>query len=157
MSEPRTLLEYLGLHDLFAGLEREQLIAVRQCAEEVRLRPGAYMIRQGGAADRCYIIRSGTASIEMNQDSRTPIQLLGAADVLGWSWLFPPFTWHFDAKATSVVEAVTLDSACLRSLFDRHPRLGLTLTTRFSAMILDRLQATRRRLTARTPGRGTGT
>ncbi len=74
------------------------------------------------------------------------IETLGPGDVVGWSWLFPPYRWQFDAVALERVAAVALDGACLRAKCDDDTRLGFELTRRFAGVLIDRLQATRLRL-----------
>jgi hypothetical protein len=71
--------------------------------------------------------------------------------VLGWSWLYPPYRWHFGAVAVSTTHAVTFDAARVRALLQRDPNLGFELTTRFLHVMGDRLQAARRRMTGVPP------
>jgi hypothetical protein len=74
------------------------------------------------------------------------IGTLEAGEVLGWSWLFAPYHWHFDARAVGVVRATAFDGACLRGKCDDDPRLGYELMRRFAAVMIDRLQWTRLQL-----------
>jgi hypothetical protein len=74
------------------------------------------------------------------------IQTVDEGDVVGWSWLFPPFRWHFDARALDSVRAVAFDGACLRDKCDDDHSLGYELLRRFSPVMLARLQATRLQL-----------
>ncbi len=74
------------------------------------------------------------------------IETLGPGEVVGWSWLFPPYRWHFDAVALEPVRAVALDGLCLHAKCEENPRLGFDLTRRFAGVLVDRLQATRLRL-----------
>ncbi|MDH3719745.1 MAG: Crp/Fnr family transcriptional regulator, partial [Planctomycetota bacterium] len=63
--------------------------------------------------------------------------------VLGWSWLFPPYIWYFDARAMIRTRAVAVDGLCLRAKCDEDPKLGYELMKRFSAILNSRLQAAR--------------
>ena len=74
------------------------------------------------------------------------IETLEEGDLLGWSWLFPPYRWHFDARALDLVRAVAFDGACLRGKIDDDHALGYELLDRFSPVMLERLQATRLQL-----------
>jgi len=74
------------------------------------------------------------------------IEQLGPGTVLGWSWMLPPYRWHFTAIATEQVLAIELDGRGVRRLCDEDPALGYELTRRFAAVLLDRLQAARMRL-----------
>jgi CRP/FNR family transcriptional regulator, cyclic AMP receptor protein len=74
------------------------------------------------------------------------IETVEAGDVVGWSWLFPPYRWHFDARALSTVRATVFDGACLRDKCRADPELGFELMSRFAQVMLERLQWTRLRL-----------
>ena len=66
--------------------------------------------------------------------------------MLGWSWLFPPYRWQFDARATAETSAIALDGACLRGKCDDDSALGYRLMQRFAQLIQQRLQQTRLQL-----------
>lgn len=78
-----------------------------------------------------------------------PIQTLGPGDVLGWSWLFPPYYWHFDARALEPTEAVFFHGTPLREECESDHDLGYELVKRMSAVMMRRRQATRRSLLER--------
>ena len=63
--------------------------------------------------------------------------------MLGWSWLFPPYRWHFGARAVDQVRAIALDGACLRRQVRDDPAFGYALPGRFAPVMVERLQATR--------------
>ena len=79
---------------------------------------------------------------------RGPITLdtLGAGEVLGWSWLFPPYRWHFDAQTVEQTRAIAFNGECLRTKCDADPHLGYALMQRFAHIMMQRLQATRLQL-----------
>ena len=74
------------------------------------------------------------------------IDTVEEGDVLGWSWLIPPYHWHFDARAIDLTRAIALDGKCLRTKCEEDHNLGYELLKRFSHIIEQRLQATRIRL-----------
>jgi CRP/FNR family cyclic AMP-dependent transcriptional regulator len=74
------------------------------------------------------------------------LQTLGEGDLLGWSWLFPPYIWQFDARAQEDVRATAFDGACLRTKCDADPALGYDLMKRLARLVSSRLEATRRQL-----------
>ena len=67
-------------------------------------------------------------------------------DILGWSWLFPPYRTMFDARALGVVRTLAFDAACLRGKCEQDHTLGYELLGRFAPVMLGRLQATRLQL-----------
>jgi hypothetical protein len=74
------------------------------------------------------------------------IETVGDGELLGWSWLIPPFQWHFDARALNLTRAIALDARCLRGKCDADPALGYELLKRFSQVMEQRLEATRLQL-----------
>lgn len=140
-----TLEPYLAEHPLFRDLSPAYVTLLSGCASNVRFAAGERIFRQGENADRCYLIRHGKVSVEICSPTDGPVtvQTLGPGEVLGWSWLFPPYRWHFDARATESSTAIALDGKCLRGKCDKDPKLGYELMKRLSALIHARMQAAR--------------
>jgi CRP-like cAMP-binding protein len=143
--EINTLELILAEHPLFRDLGSAYVKLLSECAANVRFDAGKTIFRHGEPADRFYLIRDGRISVEIASpsDGALTIQTLEAGEVLGWSWLFPPYTWYFDARALTTTKALALDCRCLRAKCDADPALGYELMKRFSAILHARLQATR--------------
>jgi CRP-like cAMP-binding protein len=77
---------------------------------------------------------------------RVIIETLGRGDVIGLSWLLPPYQWRFGAVTTAPMQAFELDGRAVRAACDADPALGYELTRRFIGVVVHRLQATRDRL-----------
>src|SRR5258708_28432944 len=71
------------------------------------------------------------------------IETSEAGGVLGWSWLFPPYRWHFSARVVEPVRAIALDGTCLRTKGEEDHDLGYELMKRVAQIMMERLQATR--------------
>jgi CRP-like cAMP-binding protein len=71
------------------------------------------------------------------------IQTIEKGEILGWSWLIPPHTWHFDARALEPIRALAIDGKCLRAKCEANHDLGYELLKRVSSIMYQRLQATR--------------
>jgi CRP-like cAMP-binding protein len=99
-------------------------------------------------ADRFWLIQRGRVNLDTHVPGRgdVVVETLGPAAVLGWSWLFPPYRWHFGAVAVENTLSIELDGPGVRQLCARDPALGYELSTRFMQVMVDRLQATRLRL-----------
>lgn len=140
--------ELIATHSFGAGLTREHLALVAPCAINVSLEPGAMLCVEGVSADTFYLLRRGHVSIEVHEAARGPIviETVGPGDVVGWSWLVPPYRWTFDARALEPVGAIAFDGACLRTKSLEDPSLGFALLSRVAEELLRRLQATRVRL-----------
>ena len=133
---------------VFADLSAGELETVAGCGRNVRFDAGEQLFREGDGADVFYVVRHGSVAVETFVPARGPmmIETIEAGEVIGWSWLFPPYRWHFDARALTLVRATYFDGACLRGKCDADPALGYTLMSRFAQVLIERLQWTRLRL-----------
>jgi CRP/FNR family cyclic AMP-dependent transcriptional regulator len=143
-----TLEPLLRDHPFLKDLAPEYLALLAGCATNVRFGAGSFLFREGGAADRCFLIREGKLALEIAAAGRGSIivQTVGAGDVAGFSWLLEPHQWQFDGRVVEPVHAVALDGTCLRGKCADDPRLGFELTQLFARLAIQRLQATRLQL-----------
>ena len=144
----QTLEPVLAEHPFFQGLAPEYLRVLVGCASNVRFESGQQLFREGEEANEFYLIRHGKVALEVYVPGRgsITIQTLGVGEILGWSWLVPPYQWRFDARAVELVRAIALDGKCLRTKCEDDPRLGFALLKRFAHVMTERLQATRLQL-----------
>jgi CRP/FNR family cyclic AMP-dependent transcriptional regulator len=142
------IAELVASHPLLAGLPGDAVAQVAGCARNVAYGPGDLLLAEGDQADTLFLVRRGRVAIEIHAPGRGSIvvETVGPGAVVGWSWLFPPFRWQFDARAVTPVGVVAVDAACLRAKADADDALGHQLVTRVAAVLLERLQATRIRL-----------
>jgi len=133
-------------HPFIAGLPHTAELAGR--ARLIEFAPGGRLFDEGDEADRFWLIQTGKVALDLHVPGRDDvvIETLGDGDVLGWSWLFPPYRWHFGARAVADTSAVEFDGPAVRAVCDADPALGYALTRRFLGVMLDRLQSTRIRL-----------
>jgi CRP/FNR family cyclic AMP-dependent transcriptional regulator len=145
---PRSLEDVLSEARFLEGLSPGELKLLAGCASNAHFDEGEYLVREGDPADTFYLLRQGTVALETFVPTRGPvvIETIEAGEVLGWSWLFPPYHWHFDARASTVVRATGFDGTCLRTKCEDDPALGYDLMSRFAQVLIERLQATRLRL-----------
>jgi CRP/FNR family cyclic AMP-dependent transcriptional regulator len=144
----RTLDSVVREAPLFAAFDPDFARQLAGCATTAGADRGEMIFREGEPANTFWLIRHGRVGLELRSPSSggLAIETLGPGDVLGWSWLFPPYRWHFDARALDDVRAIAVDGACLRGKCEEDPAFGYALMKRFSHVMLDRLQATRLRL-----------
>jgi len=135
-------------HPFLEGLDPEKLKIIASCAREVSFESGHMIYNEGDEADHFLLILNGKAAIEVfgGQRGSFTIQTVGPGDVLGWSWLFPPFQRRFDARALEPTRAIALDGKFLREKAEEDHNLGYELLKRFSKIVVERLQATRLQL-----------
>ena len=144
----RTLENSVAKHPFCKGLSVPQLRILTDSAMETKFEAGQLIFREGDIANRFYLIQEGQVALESLAIDREPvlIQTIGAGDVLGWSWLFPPYYWHFDARALEPTTAIFFYGTRLREQCEADHELGYELIKRMSMIMLNRLQATRRQL-----------
>lgn len=144
----KTLLQRLATHPFLRGLKRQQLDLISQGAEELIFEPGDIIFREQEPASHFYLIEAGELALDsyVPHDGYAPIQRIGAGHVLGWSWLLAPFLWQFRAQAVKQTRVLRLDGAHALICCERDHELGYTLLKRVTQVVIERLQATRRRL-----------
>jgi CRP/FNR family transcriptional regulator, cyclic AMP receptor protein len=143
-----TLAPILSEHPFLKGLDQKHLQLITGCASNVRFDAGQIIFREGEEADQFYIIRQGKVALQIYTPAHGSIIIdtLTDGDILGWSWLIPPYQWRFDAVATELTRAIALDGKCLRSKCEADHDLGFELLKRFSSIVDSRLESTRIRL-----------
>jgi CRP-like cAMP-binding protein len=142
-----TVYEMLAAQPFLAGLSPRQLDRLSVWSARSMFHAGTRLFEEGGRADRFWIISEGHVTLDTRVPGATVVvDTLGPGAVLGWSWLFPPYRWHFGASAVETTLAIELDGPGVRSLCERDPAIGYQLVSRFVAVVVDRLQATRLRL-----------
>jgi CRP-like cAMP-binding protein len=132
-------------HRFFAGLRQEFIDLVTGCCKNARFDAGQFLLREGGAADQIYLIRQGRVALQISDPARGDIvfQTLGEGDLVGVSWLIPPYRWSHDAKALELVRAISIDAKCLRNKSEADHSLGYEMMKRFVPVLVERLHATR--------------
>jgi CRP/FNR family transcriptional regulator, cyclic AMP receptor protein len=143
-----TLDELLADAPVFAGLGPGALTLIAGCAQNVGFDEDALLFREGEPADTFYVVRRGRVALELHTPERggIVIETIERGEVVGWSWLFEPYRWHFDARADTPVRAIAFDGACLRGKCEDDKELGYELMKRFGQVMIDRLQHARVRM-----------
>ena len=132
----------------FDGLHSEDVAFLDSIAGRETVEAGDPLFEKGGDAEYLYIVESGTLALQLPRDKKDPISLmtLNPGELIGWSWLFPPYKWNFDARALNECELLTLDTACIRRRMDCDPGFGFRIMQSLVGTMHDRLTATRLQL-----------
>ena len=133
-------------HPFLKAMPPEHLEHLLVNAQEVEFQSGDIIFREGEPANRLYLIESGRVAIRAGKQSGKIIQTLGAGEVLGWSWLFPPFSWHFSAHAVEPTKCIVLDGGHLLVTAEENSEFGYDLMRRISQILVGRLQTTRKKM-----------
>lgn len=145
---PETIADLLSRQPFFAGLDAEALGFIADCGENVHFEAGRYLFREGNDADRFFVVRDGHVALESYAPGRGPlvIDTVAAGELLGISWLVPPYRLMFDARAVVDVRATAFDGACIRAKCEHDAELGFELMQRVAVVMQKRLQSARVRL-----------
>ncbi|MBB0246941.1 Crp/Fnr family transcriptional regulator [Streptomyces alkaliphilus] len=138
MPAPKQLLKSLSPE------YRERLLRV---SREVSFPQGHRIFEERGRADRFWVLRSGSVTLDLRLpgDRTGSVAILDPGDLLGWSWLFPPYEWDFGAEAVSPVRAHEFLGSEVRELCDRDPAFGYLLMRLFAEILANRLRLARSR------------
>jgi CRP/FNR family transcriptional regulator, cyclic AMP receptor protein len=130
-------------HPFFSGMRPEHLQLLVGCASNARFEPGQFVLHEGDEANEFYLVRQGKVALEVHCPGRGDInvQTLGEGDIVGWSWLVPPYNWRFDARALEPTRAIALDGKCLREKCERDYALGYELLKRFAHVMVECLES----------------
>jgi CRP/FNR family transcriptional regulator, cyclic AMP receptor protein len=132
----------------FKDLDPQYVKIISGCASNVKFEAGEYLFHEGEEADSFYIVRQGKIAVEIYAAEKGSLLVdsVENGEILGWSWLIPPYLWRLDARATEFTRAIALDGKCLRTKCEKDSKLGYELFKRFAPIIEQRLQATRYQL-----------
>jgi CRP/FNR family cyclic AMP-dependent transcriptional regulator len=150
----------VALHPFLAGMSRTHLALLTDCAMPVHFKQGQTIFREGEMANRFYLIETGKVALESSDGLDNPalVESIGAGDLLGWSWMFPPYTWRFTARALEPTLAIFFYGTILREYCERDHSLGYELFKRMAPVMIKRMQNAREKLVlltqARTPYTG---
>lgn len=134
----------------FRGFKPDHLKIIIESAREAAFEPAQVLFREGEPANQFYVIESGLVALEAHEPARESVQIqkVGPGEVLGWSWLFPPFTCHFQARAVEPTQALILNGAHLLVAAESNHDFGYCLMKRVAQVVIQRLGATRGKLLA---------
>jgi CRP/FNR family cyclic AMP-dependent transcriptional regulator len=140
----RSLEQIVSEHRFFSGLDEAHCKLVCGCARNVRFEAGQYLFREGQPADQFFLLRHGRAALEISAPGHKAMifQTVHEGEVVGVSWLIPPYRWTYDARALDLVRAIGLDAKCLRQKSEADHDFGYEMMKRFVPMLVERLHAT---------------
>ncbi len=141
----KTIADILKKHSFFQGLSPEDLEFIAGCGKNVHFDEKTQIAKPGDAADQFYLIREGQAALILEIPPHKPFifQTLGVNEILGLSWLIPPYRWTVSALAVQRVRAIAIDGACLRKKCENDPALGYKLMKHLVQVLVVREEAAR--------------
>ncbi len=143
-----SLYVLIAQQPFFNGLNSQQLRLLAASALEMKFETGVTIFEEGSPANRFFLILTGRVELSSEMEDRNviPIQTLGPGDDLGWSWLFPPYSMHFTARALEATTTIFFYGTRLREQCEHDHELGYQLMKRIAEVASQSLRATQRRL-----------
>lgn len=147
-SAVKALESVLIEHPFLREFKPDHIRLLADSAMRMHYEAGEFIFREGEPANRFYLIEQGRVSLESHLKDEAPVavQIIGPGDVLGWSWLFPPYYWHFDARALEPTTAIFFYGTRLREQCGQDHEFGFEMMKRMAQVVIQRLQATRKQL-----------
>jgi CRP/FNR family cyclic AMP-dependent transcriptional regulator len=144
----KTIEDLVSEHPMFRELDPSHRALIAGCGRNRSFEDGEFLMREGDSADEFFAVRHGTVTLYLPdpRHGELAIESLGPGQIVGLSWLFPPYRVQFDARAVGPVNTICFDGACLRGKCDADPAFGYALMKRLAATMTHRLQATRMQL-----------
>lgn len=132
----------------FKDMPKEFRATIAGCGTMAVYEPGQFMFKAGDQATHFFLIRDGNVGLELQVPGSEVFrfQTVGEGEIIGWSWIFEPFVYQFDARTLEKTRVVSFDGRCLRGKCDADAELGFYLMKRFSKVMVRRLAATRMQL-----------
>jgi CRP-like cAMP-binding protein len=142
------VLAAVRAHTFLAGLSDDDVEELAGCGQLCAVGAGEVLAREGRPADGFYLIVDGRVAVEVQAPHAGHVVLstVGAGEVLGWSWRFPPHRWFFDAVAVVDTTAVLVDVEALRAVLAARPALDAEITGRLGTVVTQRLREARKQL-----------
>ena len=144
----QSIEEYLSAHAFFSGLDDSFMKFLTSSVKAVQIKEGHVLFQQGKPANKFFLVRNGKISVQVPalMGPTLELQTLGEDQILGWSWLIPPYRWNFHARALEDSEVLEFDGSAILARCEEDPKFGYELFKRFAALMSERLDAARQKM-----------
>jgi CRP-like cAMP-binding protein len=124
-------------------MKPEHLLAISGSATNVQYDAGDFLGRTGDPADKFWLVRQGRIALEIFVPGRGAVTIatMSEGDIVGFSWLLPPYELRFDVRALTAARALEFDGRSLRGKCTTDPGLGYELLSRFTRIMANRIEA----------------
>lgn len=126
-------------------LSLANLIALDSCSENIHLRQGEYLFREGQANNRVYVLLDGQLDLTMTIPGRGAkrIMTLGPGDLVAWSALLGEGIMTCSAVCVENAQLIAIDSTSISKMIESDPRFGVEFMEMLASALAKRLLATR--------------
>jgi len=144
----QTIEDYLSNHAFFSGMDNSFVKFLSDSVTELQIPKGSVLFQYGKPADKFYLLRKGQVSVHVPalMGPTLDIQTLGEDQILGWSWLIPPYRWNFQARALEDSDLLEFDGSAILTRCEEDPKFGYDVFKRFAELMSKRLDAARQKM-----------
>jgi len=136
-------------HPFVATLSDDHITTLEGCGlSYLSFEPGDKIVREGKVAEACFLIDRGDVALNLHvgrTESRT-LQIVHGGEIVGWSWLLPPYLGTSEAIALAPVTTLRIDAALLREAMEGDRVFGYAMLVHICNVAVSRLEASRREL-----------
>lgn len=145
------IVERLKKQEIFRLLRPEQVNLLSEASKVTKLKAGEVVYRQGGKADRFYIVLKGQVSLRL--PARTVglsllIDELREGDLFGACVFAALDAYNLNAQCIEESEILVISVSALRAIMDEDPRIGYAIQARISEIYFKRYVETMEKLQA---------
>lgn len=144
----QSIEDYVNAHEFFSGLDKRGKKFLANSAENIKIEQGEVLFQPGASADKFYLLREGHISVRVPAVMGPPLEIqnLKTDQILGWSWLIPPYRWSFQALALEDSDLLEFDGSIILAHCEEDPAFGYALMKLFAGLMSERLDRARQKM-----------
>lgn len=141
----KTVIDSLKGHPFFQGLEDKYFSDLEECSTRADYPKEIYLLRTQMPANDFFVLLEGQVKLlnHVPGGRVAALETITAPSIVGWSWLVPPFQWHFDVKTMTPVSTLRIHAPQILAKMSQDKTLAADLYQRFMELVVERLQAAR--------------
>ncbi|MEA5445688.1 Crp/Fnr family transcriptional regulator [Gammaproteobacteria bacterium AB-CW1] len=142
------ILDQLLDKAFFKGMDEADLKFLAENASSRNLKEDEVLFRHGNRADSFFLVTGGRISLEVAAIEGPPLELqnVGEGAIIGWSWLIPPYRWHFQARAEEDSSVIRFDGDVIFERCEKDPDFGYEMLKRFAGLMSERVSSAREKM-----------
>ncbi|MCS7244204.1 MAG: cyclic nucleotide-binding domain-containing protein [Candidatus Calescibacterium sp.] len=135
--------DYIKNHTFFHNWKQEYIDKIVDISSLETYPKNHRIISEGFYADKFYIIIAGLVEIKSMD---IVLQMLGPGEVIGWSWLVPPYTWNFSVDTIKETIVVSINSEKLKKIFESNREIECLIYKSMFFVVSNRLKISRQKI-----------
>ena len=140
----------LSRFDLFKGLSESLLAEIAALAQEVSVKQGEFIFREGEKADKLHFLLNGSVALRVKLTSRPESVTVSFVSMpyqsFGWSGIVAPNHYTSSAECDEDSNLLIIPAVPFMKLLEANPESGFKVMQRIAETIADRLRNSRQAL-----------